>query len=207
MPTFFSTIPPMTKNRGWDLKRTPTSGGISGIITCDKLVATQTHYWGGRTVPCEGENCKACLAIIPNRWHIYVSAFNPKTREHFLFECTAQAGEAFDAHFKAHGTLRGCWFGASRPKQTRNAKVFIETKPFDLSKLVLPASPDLIRALCTIWQVPAGPPEGLKDGEASRLPSKNGKSIKRMREQSDNAPDPLTLNTILQDPSVVPGAN
>lgn len=190
MPTFLKRIPPMSKLKGWDLKRTPPATALTGIITCHELVATPTHYWGGRTVPCEGETCKACLALVPNRWHIYVSAYSNKTKEHFLFECTAQAGEAFDSYFHANGTLRGCAFGATRPKGGKNAKVFIETKPVDLSKQHLPEAPDLIRALCTIWQLPAGPIEGLKESETAIMPKKNGRAIKAMREIPDNMPDP-----------------
>lgn len=199
MPTFFERIPTKQTCKGWDLKRTPVSGGISGIITCEKLVATQTHFWGGRTVPCEGEVCKACLAIVPSRWHIYVSAFNPKTREHFIFECTGIAGQPLEDYFEANKTLRGCFFGASRPKCKPNAKVFIETKPMDLAKIVLPPAPDLIRALCTVWQVPAGPIDGLKEGESARLPKKNGKAISKMREHEFNGADPLTMGSILKN--------
>jgi hypothetical protein len=190
MPTFLKRVPPLSKLKGWDLKRTPAATALTGIVTCNELVAAPTHYWGGRTVPCEEKTCKACLALSPFRWHVYVTAYSKKTKEHFIFECTAQAGEAFDQYFLANGTLRGCAFGATRPKGVKNSKVFIETKAVDLTGFNLPEAPDLVRALCTIWQVPAAPIEGLRDGERAVLPKKNGRALKAMREQPDNAPDP-----------------
>jgi hypothetical protein len=199
MPTWLSTLPTVAKGQGYDLKRTPATQPLDGIITCDDLVVTQTHYWGGRTIPCEGETCKACLAIVPARWHVYVTAMNPKTREHFIFECTLQAGEAFAEHSKAHGTLRGCFFRSSRPKMTPNGKVVIATKAADLTKISLPHAPDLKRALCTIWQVPAGPVEGLSVDQKTLLPKKNGKALKAMREQPFNAPDPASISDILHE--------
>jgi hypothetical protein len=128
---------------------------------------------------------------------------NPKTREHFIFECTGNAGGGFEEHFVAHGTLRGCLFQAIRPKMTKNGKVVLTTKCADLTKITLPNPPDLIRALCVIWQVPAGPIEGLKKEGKAVHPRRNGKAIKAQREQPDNAPDPLSIGDILKNRSLM----
>jgi hypothetical protein len=199
MPTFCNRIPTLNKVQGYDLKRTPATQAIIAIITCDELVACQTHYWGGRTVPCEGTECKACLNLVPARWHIYVTCMEEKSRAQYIFECTAQAGEAFSEHFNAHGTLRGCKFQAYRPKQTKNGKVQIETKPYDLTKINLPPAPNLKRALCTIWQLPAGTVDTETGETKVVMPKKNGKAIKAMREQPSNAPDPLTMRDLLKE--------
>jgi hypothetical protein len=53
-----------------------------------------------------------------------------------------------------YGTLRGCLFTASRPKRCRNGKVEITCRPFDLTKIALPKSPDIPAAMAVIWQLP-----------------------------------------------------
>lgn len=150
-------------------------------------------------MPCEGENCKACLAIVPYRWHVYVSAYSNKTKEHFLFECTAQAGEMFDSYYIANKTLRGCGFSSTRPKGGKNAKVFIETKAVNLDKQYLPDPPDLIRALCVIWRLPAGSITDPDGNQRSIMPRSNGETIRQMREQPDNAGSIHQMSDIVND--------
>ena len=58
MPTWRTELPPEGKNRGYDLKRTPTSAPLIAIITSTDLLVCDTHYWHGRTTPCERQ-CNA----------------------------------------------------------------------------------------------------------------------------------------------------
>jgi hypothetical protein len=73
------------------------------------------------------------------------------TKEHVLFEMTAQAAEPVADYAEANGTLRGCVITAQRAQQRTNGRVLISCSPADLSKIKLPAPPDMIRALCQIW--------------------------------------------------------
>jgi len=124
------------------------------MITCNELLGCYTHWWTGRTIPCETPNCEACAENQPARWHAYTSCFDPKTHEVFIFECTANAARALEHYFNSFGTLRGCLITATRPKRRRNAKIEILTQPADLSNLNLPRPPDLTKALAIIWQIP-----------------------------------------------------
>lgn len=165
MPTWSRKLPAKTSHQGFDLRRTPASAPIGGIITCDHYLCCDTHFWNGRTTPCErtvneeGKTvddaaCSACLAKQSWRTHTYVSAFNPKTSEHFIFECSANAAKAFEEYQQATGTLRGCIFHASRPKCTPNGKVVILTNTANLARQPIPHAPDIIRALAVIWRIP-----------------------------------------------------
>lgn len=166
MPTFSNTLPALSKHHGFELRRTPTNGSLAAIITCDSMIVCDTHYWGGRTIPCEricgpegktldDSPCGACRSKQPWRTHAYVSAYTPKSGEHFIFECTANAAKTFEEHYVAAATLRGCGFAANRPKGGPNSKVVIIEVAVNLGRITLPNAPDVIAALSVIWRLPA----------------------------------------------------
>jgi len=193
---------------GYDLRRTPQSASLQAIITSPELLVCDTHFWGGRTIPCERHhqeldgtltagNCAACNEAVPYRTHVYVSAFDVKTREHFIFECTAHAAKPLEEYRYGNSTLRGCIMHASRPKGLKNAKVVIQTNTANLSKVRLPDPPNVILALTTIWRLPL---TGLAiEDHRHQTPTARTKKepINRMREQPDNQPDPPTIGEIL----------
>jgi len=59
------------------LVRTPANRSLKAVVTSDALIGTDTHFWGGHTVPCERPECDACNHGIAYRWHGYLSAYNP----------------------------------------------------------------------------------------------------------------------------------
>jgi hypothetical protein len=126
-----------------------------------------------------------------------VSCFDPATHDHFLFECTEHAARAFEDYRVAAGSIRGCYFSASRPKKARNAKVIIICKPYDPSKCNLPEPPDVTKALCVIWRVPYNGLEvcGNTNGKKKAIPVE--KVLARMHNQPDNACDPTPISDIL----------
>jgi len=93
---------------------------------------------------------------MPFRWHGYVAALNLDTRLHFIFEFTAQAADTFDLYRKAHGTLRGCMFAATRLNARANGRVMLQTKPADQQKLHLPEPPHIAACMAIIWNLPSG---------------------------------------------------
>lgn len=165
MPRFSNHLPTEAKHQGFDLKRTPPAAPISGIVTCDDILVCDTHFFAGRTVPCErivnehgrtidDSPCPACQRKQAWRSHVYVSAFATKTAEHFIFECSTNAAKAFAEYRAANPTLRGCGFTANRPKCTANAKVVIVTTAMDLAKRHIPQAPNVERCLAIIWRIP-----------------------------------------------------
>lgn len=218
MPTWRTELPPEGKNRGYDLHRTPTTGSLIATITSEDLLICDTHYWHGRTTPCERESnvegktiddstCQACREKMPWRSHVYVAAFDNKKREHFIFECTTHAAKVLAEYRDAAGTLRGCVINASRAKGTPNGKVSIMTHAADLSKSFLPEAPQLTLALSVIWRLPRTAlnlhMEAIDDmphAEAKRPKAAhvrpNTAILAAMRNQPDNACDPPTIGEI-----------
>ena len=208
MPTWSNQLPSKEKHMGFDIKRTPQNRPIQAIITCDDLLICDTHFWGGRTIPCERKHeeldgtlsagdCGACRQSIPFRTHVYISAIDCKTRDHFIFECTAYAAKPLAEYRKATGTLRGCVLHARRPKGLPNSRVVIETNTANLSKMTLAKPPNLKLALTTIWRLPL---DGMaskdqRDRDSKIIPQKG--PLDRMRNQPDNQPDPPTVGEII----------
>lgn len=197
MPTWTRDLPTEKKHMGFDLRRTPPSSPLQGIATCDDLLVCDTHFWHGRTQPCERPDCPACNESTPYRTHVYLSLFDPKRAEHFLFECTANAAKPLDEHRKANHTMRGCVVHALRPKGTKNSKVVIQTRSADLTKVHLPDPPDLILALSVIWRLPTN---ALALGKAPRGYDElqtRADVLKNQRNQPNNMPEPQLVGAIL----------
>ena len=211
MPTWSNHLPTGKSHMGFALKRTPTSGFVQAIVTCESLTVCDTHYWGGRTVPCErvqqnpdgsltaGE-CAACNNSIPYRVHVYVSALDTRAHEHFIFECTAHAAIAFADYEAANGSLRGCIFHASRPKAERNSKVIIQTNTANLAHVQIPSAPNVIIALCTIWRVPLTQKRETENGRSVKSARPSRVQLAAMTQQPDNQPEPPTIGEILGHP-------
>lgn len=154
MPRFSNSPPDQPNGPSLPLFRTPTGGCLIAVVTSDDLIGCPTHFFGGRTIPCDAPDCPACNKSVPWRWHGYVSALEVTRRIHFIFEMTGPASDSFVAYRAKFGTMRGCQFRASRMKRLPNSRVVIETKPADLAQVQLPQAPDLVLALCTIWSIP-----------------------------------------------------
>lgn len=154
MPRFSNEAPDDARGFALHLVRCPTGKAIVGIVTSEDLIGCPTHYWHGRTIPHEDEGCLPCKEGFPWRWHSWLSAFSPKTHEAFIFESTARVTKLLTAYRDSHGTLRGCKFRAQRRTMAANARVYIELAPANLQDVTLPDPPDLLRCMCSIWNIP-----------------------------------------------------
>lgn len=153
MPQYSNTPPADGRGPAYAIRRTPAARALIAVITSDDLLGCATHFYGGRTVPCEAPDCTACLDQIPWRWHGYVAAIDIATYEHFIFEMTAQATDALVAYRAKHGTLKGCKFEATRAHNRPNGRVRLRCKPADLQQMSLPPAPDIARALNILWNI------------------------------------------------------
>lgn len=154
MPNWTRDIPTNGHGVALPIRRTPTSGSLCAVVTSEDLLGCDTHFYGGHTVPCSRPACKACADGLPYRWHAYLAALEQKSRLHFIFECTAQAAEAFKTFRDAHRSLRGCLFEAKRWHSRPNGRVIIRTATLDLTNFHLPISPDVRKAMSIVWQLP-----------------------------------------------------
>lgn len=153
MPRYSHNIPDAPSGPALPIRRAPAYSALVAIATAQDLIGTYTHYYKGRTIPCESPNCDACQNGIPFRWHAYLSAWDCKTALHFIFEVTAAGAEPFIDYRDHHGTLRGCLFSARRWKERPNGRVLIQTKPADLREIRLPQPPDMEKCLSILWSL------------------------------------------------------
>jgi hypothetical protein len=136
-----------------DLLRTPTSGTMSGVITCDKPICVPTHWFGGQTLPCVYDECPACIEQRARVYHVYTSLFNPNLTKHWIFECTAEASRIIYQLAEQTSNLRGVMLSAARRGKRANGKVEILLKQSPIDKFKLPDPPDLKAHLSRIWRV------------------------------------------------------
>lgn len=153
MPQFSNVPPRDPRGHALPLVRTPSGRGLAAIVTTEDLVGCPTHYFGGRTVPCEAADCKPCGEGHPWRWHGWLGAWSPSDHRAFVFEMTARVADIFVAYRDMYGTLRGCSFRAQRRSPSPNARVYVECQPADLERIRLPDPPDLIKCLSIIWNI------------------------------------------------------
>jgi hypothetical protein len=154
MPTYTNTPPANTHGHGIQIERVPAGRPYKALSISPDVIGTRTHFWGGRTMPCESPDCKACAAAVPWRWHSYHAVIHDRSAELFLLELTAQATERLIAYRSAHGTLRGCMIRAHRANYARNSRIHIDCQPTDLTNIIMPPAPDLIHALAVMWHLP-----------------------------------------------------
>lgn len=154
MPTWTHAPPDDPRDQGLPLIRTPATGILHALVTSPSLAGTDTHFWGGHTVPCERPECDACEHGIGYRWHGYLTAFNPADQLHFIFEMTAQAAKKFAAYQKEFHTLRCCEFEAYRWHRRKNGRVIIKTKHSAYADHALPRAPDIETVMAVIWRLP-----------------------------------------------------
>jgi len=154
MPNFTDRPPADDGERALPIKRTPANRPLVAAITSQEILGCNTHFFGGHTVPCEAPDCEPCSKGIPWRWHGYVGAIEQKTRLHFIFEFTAQAGDVLREFFDLHKTLRGCIITAERMHHRPNGRVVLQCKAGDLARLNLPEPPDMRACLAIIWHLP-----------------------------------------------------
>lgn len=154
MPEYTNTPPKDSHGVALPILRTPPSGKIRAVVTSEDLIGTNTHFWGGHTVPCGALECDACRAGIPYRWHAYLTAFQPNKPLHFLYECTAAAAKVFVAYRRDHQTLRGCVFEAYRWRGARNGRIMLRCEPNPNTSLHLPPPPVIEDVLAVLWQLP-----------------------------------------------------
>lgn len=136
------------------LIRTPSQSPLIGVILSPAMVGCPTHYFGGRTIPCTGDACPACLERQAWRWHGYLHILRAKTHEQALLELTAQAAETITDWFKRHGKIRGVQFRAERPSRRPNGRVVLLLKTFDDPNYVPPPAKDVRKCMAIIWQLP-----------------------------------------------------
>ena len=154
MPNWTNNPPDDPRGFGLPIVRTPAARELIAIVTSEKLIGCDTHFWGGHTLPCTRPNCPADEAGIAYRWHGYLTAYNPLDQVHFVFEMTAQAAAKFVEYHKTNDSLRGCQFTAWRWARRKNGRVMLKLEQSSVPAAMLPNAPDVTKIMAIIWRLP-----------------------------------------------------
>jgi len=168
MPTWTKQPPADPRGQGLPIIRTPAARELVAVVTSEQLIGTDTHFWGGHTVPCERPECDACNNGIAYRWHGYLTAYNPADQLHFIFEMTAQAAQGFAKYQELHNSLRCCQFTAWRWGRRKNGRVIIKLEHSAVPDHALPKAPDVAAVMAIIWRLP--PKDVFVAGKLRNLP-------------------------------------
>jgi len=152
-PEVVWTESPTTSSEGreWRVLRVPPKGIGGLIILSHEVVGTDTHYFGGRTVPHGKEQCNACDAGNQKRWHGYLAVWNPKAASKWILEITDAAGDTFKKMFAKRTTLRTLSFAGQRVPCKPNGTLIVRLTESDWASDGLPHAPDLRRMLMRMW--------------------------------------------------------
>jgi hypothetical protein len=142
---------PQGDGREWRVLRVPPKGLAGLIVLSDELVGTDTHYFGGRTVPHAQENCQACAAGNQRRWHGYLAVWSPKHNTKWILEITDAAGDTVKKIKQKRPSLRSMSFAGQRVPVKPNGTLIVQLTDSDWAADGLPRAPDLRRMLMRMW--------------------------------------------------------
>lgn len=154
------------------IQRTPQKGAIVARVLSHEFTGARTHYYNGRTQPCNPKDCEACNKNMASRWHGWIFAQDLKTLEVFIFEFPPAAGEALDHKFSQLRTLRGVHFKCHRIGGKANGRVVIQFGEQDQDREALPRVPSMEPILCSIW--------GLRSASTTKSPRMTDHEAERL---------------------------
>lgn len=125
---------------------------IKGIITSEVWTGCDTHFAGGRTIPCEGLSCSICLSGTHPRWHAYFALLMNPTQEHVLMCLPLSAFHSLKTYHAEWGTIRGAMLVAHRPSKRANGRVLTSLDHAGRAPGQLPAAPQVEAILLRMWQ-------------------------------------------------------
>jgi len=150
----FTHVPPEhTESSTLPLIRVPPKRTVGGLILSHRLIGASLHYWKGRTRPCTAPNCEACEGNYIPRWYGYLAILDEKKNKIGMIEVPARASWAIHRSWCEQRTLRGWRIELSRVGTRANAPVCVSLSEHKLEGRIIPECPDLVRALCRMWEV------------------------------------------------------
>lgn len=164
MPEWANTPPPCPHDQQYRLIRAPAFKPLRCLILADKPLGCPTHYYHGRTMPCENPLCEPCSLGIPWRWHSYLPVQVAGTNERCILELTAQATEQLGPALAEYQTLRGIVIIIQRPTKRPNGRVQISVEPGRKPETTVPPAPNIKACMAHIW--------GLDDRPLTTSPGK-----------------------------------
>lgn len=148
----FSELPPDSEcPLGFDIVRAPAKGSFDCVCLSEMAVGKFTHWWCGRTQPCDGPECAKCLQGSPRRWHSWVAVYTQRSSRTFILEVPPGPAKFLGDFRSKHLTLRGASLAVSRNNGKANGKVRIGVARSGIDSLLLPVCPDVVAMLERMW--------------------------------------------------------
>lgn len=137
-----------------------------GVVLSLDLIGAYTHYWKGRTTPCNPPACPACDAGHKPRWYGYLALWNPATAAVAILEITTAAVPAIETYLARHGSLRYAQIMATRANRKPNSRLIVSFQAAPYSGPHGPEPPDLPAHLSHMWEATSKPAPNRQPTEA-----------------------------------------
>jgi hypothetical protein len=153
MPHWTNNAPDEADRYTATLIRVKPGRPIRGICASPHMLGCWTHWFGGRTIPCDQPDCIPCESQTSRRWHAYLHLWSPASHHSAILEITALAARELEPYIEQHHTLRGAEIDVQRSNQRPNSPLIIVARPADLQRFQLPEPLDIIAAMSRMWEV------------------------------------------------------
>jgi hypothetical protein len=142
---------PESKTPKLKLLRCPQGSLPPFVILSDRQFGGDMHFYGGRSIPCEGKECPYCAVHSKTVWKGYLAVWEPKTRGTGILEFTKPCLETIRTYRAAHGTLRTHSIQLNRAGRKINGALSAVLSPTTWAHADLPEPPDVIAILTKMW--------------------------------------------------------
>lgn len=142
---------PESKTPKLKLLRCPTGSLPPFVILSPTQCGGPLHYYGGRSIPCEGPACPYCAVHSKTVWKGYLAVWDAKHRTTGIIEFTKPCLETIRSYKQAHGTLRTHSIELHRAGRKTNGPLSVVLAPTAWADSDLPPPPDVIAILTQMW--------------------------------------------------------
>jgi hypothetical protein len=145
---------PSTRSTTMSLHRVRPGRPLGGIVLSHDMIVRLVHYWGKRTIACDGlPHCPACKANQTAQPKGYIAVKDLKNPLITILEIPCLATWAVSDYFDLHRTLRGHVIKLERVGKATNSSVHVSWLPDKFDGDSLPKCPNIIASLCKMWGI------------------------------------------------------
>lgn len=131
----------------------PARGDWRCLVTCEELFTPHTHWLLGRTLPCMGDDCGACVNELPRRPEAFCSVITAHNRKHQIVRLTREVASTLLRGVSDARPLRGTMFSLKRRGDRENGHVTATVEEAAFETCRLPSPPVLTLHLCRVWRL------------------------------------------------------
>lgn len=142
---------PDSKTPKLKLLRCPQGSLPPFVILSPSQFGGDLHYYGGRSIACEGPSCPYCAVHSKRIWKGYLAVWDAKHRTTGILEFTKPCLETIRAYKAAHGTLRTHAIELHRAGRKINGPLSCVLSPTTWANADLPEPPDVVACLTKMW--------------------------------------------------------